>query len=168
MASKVGPSVATAAAKAAIAALCDEASCPKEIFDTGDSTNDRFDSLTPQFVYGLASHVIVEANLENFAHRADRDKDTDMEEQQEEKGNLCSLIQCTSLGVECKAQDLRFVILIVYICRRDSGSTCSSKDKGVCGNSSRSCGCTGEDTGRSRRKRNGAFSCECNRRTGWY
>ncbi|XP_010506803.1 PREDICTED: SWI/SNF complex subunit SWI3A [Camelina sativa] len=60
MASKVGPSVATAAAKAAIAALCDEASCPKEIFDTGDYTDSTVD-------------------------RADGDKDTDMEEQKEEK-----------------------------------------------------------------------------------
>lgn len=50
MASKVGPSVTTAAAKAAIVALCDEASCPKEIFETDEYTNsavDRFDSLTP-------------------------------------------------------------------------------------------------------------------------
>ncbi|KAL1226325.1 SWI/SNF complex subunit SWI3A [Cardamine amara subsp. amara] len=43
MASKVGPSVTTAAAKAAIAALCDEASCPKEIFETGDYTNSAVD-----------------------------------------------------------------------------------------------------------------------------
>ncbi|KFK37502.1 hypothetical protein AALP_AA4G265700 [Arabis alpina] len=60
MASKVGPSVATAAAKAAITALCDEASCPKEIFENGDYTNSVVD-------------------------RADGDKDTDMEEQQEDK-----------------------------------------------------------------------------------
>ncbi|EOA28363.1 hypothetical protein CARUB_v10024568mg [Capsella rubella] len=61
MASKVGPSVATAAAKAAIAALCDEASCPKEIFDSGDDyTSSTVD-------------------------RADGDKDTDMEEEREEK-----------------------------------------------------------------------------------
>ena len=61
MASKVGPSVATAAAKAALAALCDEASCPKEIFDTDDYSNftvDRFDSLSPQFACGLASQVL--------------------------------------------------------------------------------------------------------------
>ncbi|KAG7570842.1 SWIRM domain [Arabidopsis thaliana x Arabidopsis arenosa] len=60
MASKVGPSVATAAAKAALAALCDEASCPKEIFDTDDYTNFAVD-------------------------RADGDKDTDLEELQEDK-----------------------------------------------------------------------------------
>ncbi|XP_056862590.1 SWI/SNF complex subunit SWI3A isoform X2 [Raphanus sativus] len=60
MACKVGPSVTAAAAKAAIAALCDEASCPKDIFETtGDSA----------------------------VYRADGDKDTsDMEEQQEDKG----------------------------------------------------------------------------------
>ncbi|CAH8320726.1 unnamed protein product [Eruca vesicaria subsp. sativa] len=34
MACKVGPSVTTAAASAAIAALCDEASCPKDIFES--------------------------------------------------------------------------------------------------------------------------------------
>ncbi|KAG7640067.1 SWI/SNF complex subunit SWI3A [Arabidopsis thaliana] len=60
MASKVGPSVATAAAKAALAALCDEASCPKEIFDTDDYSNFTVD-------------------------RTNGEKDTDMEEQQEEK-----------------------------------------------------------------------------------
>ncbi|KAL0711450.1 hypothetical protein Bca4012_018428 [Brassica carinata] len=44
MACKVGPSVTTAAAKAAIAALCDEASCPRDIFETtGDSAVDRDD-----------------------------------------------------------------------------------------------------------------------------
>ncbi|KAJ0239956.1 SWI/SNF complex subunit SWI3A [Hirschfeldia incana] len=44
MACKVGPSVTAAAAKAAIAALCDEASCPKDIFETnGDSAVDRAD-----------------------------------------------------------------------------------------------------------------------------
>ncbi|KAL0674762.1 hypothetical protein Bca4012_002743 [Brassica carinata] len=62
MACKVGPSVATAAAKAAIAALCDEASCPKDTFETT-------------------------CDFTDFAvDRADGDKGTsDMEEQQEDK-----------------------------------------------------------------------------------
>ncbi|KAF3549085.1 hypothetical protein DY000_02002606 [Brassica cretica] len=83
MARKVGPSVATAAAEAAIAALCDEASCPKDIFETaGDSAVDRFDS---QFAHELASHVLVKSNLKQIL-RALGDKDTsDMEEQQEDK-----------------------------------------------------------------------------------
>ncbi|CAN7088209.1 unnamed protein product [Brassica rapa subsp. narinosa] len=65
MACKVGPSVTTAAAKAAIAALCDEASCPKDIFET---TSDYKNSA---------------------ADRSVGDKDTsDIEEQQEEKEGL--------------------------------------------------------------------------------
>ncbi|KAF3557509.1 hypothetical protein F2Q69_00010246 [Brassica cretica] len=65
MACKVGPSITTAAAKAAIAALCDEASCPKDIFETtGDYKN-------------------------SAADRSVGEKDTsDMEEQQEEKEGL--------------------------------------------------------------------------------
>ncbi|CAH8353240.1 unnamed protein product [Eruca vesicaria subsp. sativa] len=59
MACKVGPSVTTAAAKAAIAALCDEASCPKDIFETTD---------------------------DSAIDRADGDKDTsEMQEQREDK-----------------------------------------------------------------------------------
>nr|VDC80599.1 unnamed protein product [Brassica rapa] len=62
MACKVGPSVATAAAKAAIAALCDEASCPTDTFETT-------------------------CDFTDFAvDRADGDKGTsDMEEQQGDK-----------------------------------------------------------------------------------
>ncbi|ESQ39410.1 hypothetical protein EUTSA_v10001411mg [Eutrema salsugineum] len=63
MACKAGPSVTTAAAKAAIAALCDEASCPKEILETGGYTNLAVD-------------------------RADGDKDTDMEEEHADKEDL--------------------------------------------------------------------------------
>ncbi|CAH2057627.1 unnamed protein product, partial [Thlaspi arvense] len=87
MACRVGPSVTTAAAKAAIAALCEEASCPKEFFETDDYTHsapDRFDSPSPQFADGFASHVAVKTILKlSLFHRADGDKDTDMEEQQQ-------------------------------------------------------------------------------------
>ena len=88
MACKVGPSITTAAAKAAIAALCDEASCPKDIFETtGDYKNsaaDRFDSPT------LASLVVAWSNVKlSTFHRSVGDRDTsDIEEQEEEKGNF--------------------------------------------------------------------------------
>ncbi|KAL0665578.1 hypothetical protein Bca4012_028282 [Brassica carinata] len=88
MACKVGPSITTAAAKAAIAALCDEASCPKDIFETtGDYKNsaaDRFDSPT------LASLVVAWSNVKlSTFHRSVGDRDTsDIEEQEEEKEGL--------------------------------------------------------------------------------
>jgi|APAra0007618328_1042625.scaffolds.fasta_scaffold02724_4 hypothetical protein len=49
--------------------------------------------------------------IQNFAHRANGEKDTDMEEQQEEKGKLC----CDSICIPrfiMKAQGLRFGIVI--------------------------------------------------------
>uniref|UniRef100_A0A1J3D3F1 SWI/SNF complex subunit SWI3A n=1 Tax=Noccaea caerulescens TaxID=107243 RepID=A0A1J3D3F1_NOCCA len=64
IASKAGPSISTAAAKAALAALCDEASCPKEIFKNGDYTC-------------------------SAADRADGDKDA--EEQREDKDGTLEL-----------------------------------------------------------------------------
>lgn len=103
MACKVGPSVTAAAAKAAIAALCDEASCPKDIFETtGDSAVYRFDSPTP---LTLASLVVSKSNLITIL-RADGDKDTsDMEEQQEDKGNYCIMIQSVVPNLEWKARN---------------------------------------------------------------
>ena len=91
MACKVGPSVTTAAAKAAIAALCDEASCPKDIFETTsdykNSAADRFDSPTLLNLL-LISLPSLNVKLSIF-HRSVGDKDTsDIEEQQEEKGKF--------------------------------------------------------------------------------
>lgn len=101
MASKVGPSVATAAAKAALAALCDEASCPKEIFDTGDYSNftvDRFNSLSPQFACGLASHVLVYANLKTLLTELMETKIQIWRNSKKTKVT-CVVIQFASLGL---------------------------------------------------------------------